>query len=70
MFSHVHEVGRARHSENSFCHGASAYLPDEERLPILAPVDALFDTHTQGDFLRLPYSMECFRAGVRNPKPS
>jgi hypothetical protein len=35
-----------------------------ERAPVLAAVDALFDTHAVAGMVELPYVTECFRAVV------
>jgi SAM-dependent methyltransferase len=61
-FEHTQAVDReglrALVLSRSFC----AVLPEEERAPILAHVDALFDAHASGGVLVLPYLTECFRA--------
>jgi SAM-dependent methyltransferase len=55
------EALRALVLSRSFC----AVLPEEERAPILARVDALFDAHARDGMLTLPYLVECFRAERR-----
>jgi hypothetical protein len=42
----------------SYC----AVLSEEERRPVLAQLDALFDEHAVGGEVALPYVTECFRA--------
>jgi SAM-dependent methyltransferase len=39
-----------------------AVLPDEERRPLLAEVDDVFDRYAAGSAIELPYVTHCFRA--------
>jgi hypothetical protein len=40
-------------------------LPEEERMPVLARAEALFDDHARDGLLLMPYVTECFRADKR-----
>lgn len=64
-FEHVQVVDREALRGLVLSRSYCAVLPEEERVPILAHVDALFDAHASGGVLRLPYVTECFRAARR-----
>lgn len=59
---HVQEVDRETLKELVLSRSYCAVLSDEERAPIFARVDELFDLHEQDGVVHLPYLAECFRA--------
>ncbi len=59
---HVQEVDRETLKELVLSRSYCAVLSDEERAPIFARVDELFDLHMRDGIVRLPYLAECFRA--------
>jgi len=59
---HVQEVDRQALKELVLSRSYCAVLSDEERAPVFASVDALFDRHERGGVVRLPYLAVCFRA--------
>jgi len=61
-FEHAQEVDRVALRELVLSRSYCAVLGEDERAPILARVDALFDEHASGGVVRLPYLVECFRA--------
>lgn len=61
-FNHVQEVGREALQELVRSRSYCAVLSDEERAPVLARVDDLFEQHARAGVVRLPYLAECFRA--------
>jgi SAM-dependent methyltransferase len=62
---HVQEVDRVTLKELVLSRSYCAVLSDEERAPIFARVDELFDRHARDGVVRLPYHAECFRASRR-----
>ena len=64
-FEHVQVVDREALRGLVLSRSYCAVLPEEERAPILAGVDALFDAHARDGMLTLPYVVECFRAARR-----
>ena len=62
---HVQEVDRETLKELVLSRSYCAVLSDEERAPIFARVDELFDHHARDGVVRLPYLAECFRASRR-----
>ena len=61
-FEHSQDVDREALRELVLSRSYCAVLPEEERAPILARVDALFDAYARDGVLTLPYVVECFRA--------
>jgi ubiquinone/menaquinone biosynthesis C-methylase UbiE len=59
---HVQEVDRETLQELVLSRSFCAVLSDEERAPVFARVNELFDRHEQGGVVRLPYLAMCFRA--------
>jgi SAM-dependent methyltransferase len=59
---HVQEIDRETLKELVLSRSYCAVLSDEERAPIFARVDELFDLHEQDGVVHLPYLAECFRA--------
>lgn len=66
VFSHVQEVSREGLRELVLSRSYCAVLSDEERAPVLARVDDLFEEHARDGVVRLPYLVECFRAARRS----
>lgn len=59
---HFQEVDRETLKELVLSRSYCAVLSEEERAPIFARVDELFDLHMRNGVMRLPYLAECFRA--------
>ena len=56
------EVDRERLVELVLSRSYCAVLSEEERAPVLARVERLFDEHAADGVIELPYMTECFRA--------
>ena len=61
-FTHVQEMDRVALGELVLSRSDCAVLPAEERSPVLERIERLFDAHSRGGVLRMPYVTECFRA--------
>jgi SAM-dependent methyltransferase len=59
---HFQEVDRRTLRELVLSRSYCAVLSEEERSPVFAKVDALFDLYEQDGVVRLTYLAECFRA--------
>ncbi len=59
---HVQEVDGETLRELVLSRSYCAVLSDEERVPVMQRVDALFAQHARDGVVRLPYLAECFRA--------
>jgi len=59
---HVQEVDRQALKELVLSRSYCAVLSDEERAPVFARVDELFDRHERGGVVHLPYLALCYRA--------
>ena len=62
---HIQEVDRETLKELVLSRSYCAVLSEEERAPVFARVDELFDLHARDGVVRLPYLAECFRATRR-----
>ncbi len=62
---HIQEVDRETLKELVLSRSYCAVLSADERAPIFARVDGLFDLHARDGVVRLPYLVECFRATRR-----
>ena len=63
-FEHVQRLDRESLRDLVLSRSYCAVQPPEERAPVIAAVDALFDVHAVGDEIVLPYVTRCFRAVV------
>ena len=63
-FEHVQRLDRESLRDLVLSRSYCAVRPPEERAPVIAAVDALFDVHAVGDEIVLPYVTRCFRAVV------
>lgn len=61
-FPHVQRLGRERLVDLVLSRSYCAVLTPEERAPVLARVERVFDEHAVEGVLELPYVTECFRA--------
>jgi SAM-dependent methyltransferase len=61
-FSHVQLLGREDLVALVRSRSQCAVLPEDERMPVLQGVEALFDAHARDGVLAMPYVTECFRA--------
>ena len=61
-FEHAQHLTRESLRDLVLSRSYCAVRTAEERVPVLAAVDALFDEHSDGDEIRLPYLTVCFRA--------
>jgi SAM-dependent methyltransferase len=61
-FEHVQHLSRETLHDLVLSRSYCAVRTADERAPMLAAVDALFDEHAEGDEIVLPYVTVCFRA--------
>jgi SAM-dependent methyltransferase len=61
-FAHVQLLGREDLVALVRSRSQCAVLPEDERMPVLQGVEALFDAHARDGVLAMPYVTECFRA--------
>jgi SAM-dependent methyltransferase len=61
-FAHVQLLGREDLVELVRSRSQCAVLSEDERVPVLERVEALFDAHAGDGVLAMPYVTECFRA--------
>ena len=61
-FPHVQRLDRERLVDLVLSRSYCAVLSPEERAPVLARVERLFDEHAADGVIELPYMTECFRA--------
>ena len=61
-FPHAQQLDRERLSDLVLSRSYCAVLTPEERAPVLARVERIFDEHAVDGFVELPYLTECFRA--------
>jgi SAM-dependent methyltransferase len=61
-FEHVQHLSRETLHDLILSRSYCAVRTADERAPVLAAVDALFDEHAEGDEIVLPYVTVCFRA--------
>jgi SAM-dependent methyltransferase len=61
-FEHVQHLSRETLHDLVLSRSYCAVRTADERAPVLAAVDALFDEHAEGDEIVLPYVTVCFRA--------
>jgi len=65
-FGHVQRLHRETLRDLVLSRSYCAVRTPEERAPVLAAVDRLFDAHGDGRVIALPYRTECFRAPTRS----
>ena len=63
-FEHAQKLTRETLRDLVLSRSCCAVRAAEERVPVLEAVDALFDEHSVGDEIRLPYVTVCFRASL------
>jgi SAM-dependent methyltransferase len=61
-FQHVQRLSRELLRDLALSRSYCAVRTPEERAPVLAAIDRLFDQHAVGGEVELPYRTECFRA--------
>ncbi len=64
-FGHVQRLSRGLLHDLALSRSYCAVRTPEERAPVLAAVDRLFDEHAVGGEVELPYVTQCFRAARR-----
>lgn len=65
-FEHIQRLDRVGLRELVLSRSYCAVMTEEERRPVFAQLEALFDAHAVDGVIALPYVTECFRA-VRRP---
>jgi SAM-dependent methyltransferase len=61
-FAHVQRLDRATLHDLVLSRSYCAVRTVEQRAPVLAAVDGIFDEYADGETIELPYLTECFRA--------
>ena len=64
-FSFVQRIDRSTLADLVLSRSYCAVLSEEDRRPVIAAVDALFDERSEGGVIALPYVTVCFRAARR-----